>query len=275
MLFRSNAISKWFSNEEEVKRLVLAAPEEMLIIQRYYKILRIRYPKIQWSDIDRVLNYDIFTCKNHNSGLSLKLAEIKNVRSCPYCNRSFTMLVYHKNSYVMRADFDHFLAKSKYPLFALSLYNLIPSCLNCNRTIKRSKEFESNTHLHPYMDHKERDKWKFKYRLMDIDRYLLEINTSKCADTKIDRTITDLKLEEIYQKAHSDYELKDLIALNYSYGKNYINDIVNNVMENSGLSTKDVYLYLFGVEIDANNDLNRLLNKMKRDILAELDCKKE
>ncbi len=53
------------------------------------------------------------------------------------------------------SELDHFLPKSKYPLFAVSPYNLIPCCKDCN-TAKSSYPFinkESFEQLiHPYFD---------------------------------------------------------------------------------------------------------------------------
>ncbi|MEW3697720.1 hypothetical protein QOZ28_31825, partial [Pseudomonas aeruginosa] len=39
-----------------------------------------------------------------------------------------------------RADFDHQLCKSKYPLFAVHPDNLIPLCSVCNQDAKKAKD---------------------------------------------------------------------------------------------------------------------------------------
>lgn len=53
------------------------------------------------------------------------------VKVCPYCNRVYTTTLYGKKR--VRPDFDHFYPQSRYPYFAVSLFNLIPSCNVCNK----------------------------------------------------------------------------------------------------------------------------------------------
>lgn len=55
-----------------------------------------------------------------------------NVNVCPYCNESE---LYLKNEKPL-ADLDHFFVQSIFPLLGLSLGNYIPSCVDCNRTLK-------------------------------------------------------------------------------------------------------------------------------------------
>ena len=49
-----------------------------------------------------------------------------------------------------RADLDHFLAKSKTPIFACSLYNLVPSCKICNSSFKHQQETDYHEHFSPF-----------------------------------------------------------------------------------------------------------------------------
>lgn len=265
---KTSAKLKKILTDDYIRSLLISNPSELISIHEDFIIKYGDYAK--HPKLSKIFNYDYIVCKKDNSAIAFKIAQIINTRTCPYCNRAYTMMVTDTNHYIIRPDFDHFFAQSKYPLLALSLYNLIPSCLNCNRTIKGGRELDINKHLHPYLDDSDRDKWEFSYRMNGVDKYLLEIDTSKCKDNKVDETLKFLKLEEIYQKAHSDYELKDLIELNKSYGKRYIHDLITKVMKDSGLSERDVYSHLFGIEIDTHNDLNRVLNKMRRDIITKL-----
>jgi len=48
-----------------------------------------------------------------------------NLSVCPYCNRN---TIYNlKNNTKRTSELDHFYPQSKYPYFALSFYNLVPS----------------------------------------------------------------------------------------------------------------------------------------------------
>ena len=44
----------------------------------------------------------------------------------------------------MRPQFDHWFPKKKYPLLAISFYNLIPCCTYCNSSVKGDIEFANN-----------------------------------------------------------------------------------------------------------------------------------
>ncbi len=84
---------------------------------------------------------------------------------CPYCNAQFIITVgKHSNPDIKgrtRADLDHFLAKSKIPIFACSLYNLVPSCKICNSSFKHQQETNYNKHFSPF-DKRIRNYFRFQ-----------------------------------------------------------------------------------------------------------------
>lgn len=55
---------------------------------------------------------------------------------------------------------DHYLSKMKYPLFAVSLINLVPACKDCN-FVKGEYEFinEMDVTIHPYYDEIDNEIW--------------------------------------------------------------------------------------------------------------------
>lgn len=69
------------------------------------------------------------------------------IRTCPYCNRNYVTR-YGKKGSKSTADLDHFYQKEWYPLFALSLFNFIPSCPICNSRMKNIHPAEDT--LYPY-----------------------------------------------------------------------------------------------------------------------------
>lgn len=70
-------------------------------------------------------------------------------RMCPYCHGSH--INYHgAGDGRMRPALDHFYPESKYPYLAISLYNLIPSCYQCNSSIKRSEDPYERSAPHPF-----------------------------------------------------------------------------------------------------------------------------
>ena len=75
------------------------------------------------------------------------------IRTCPYCNRNY-ITSYGKGK-KSTADLDHFYQKKQYPLFALSLFNFIPSCQICNSRMKGTHSAENT--LYPYKEGFEND----------------------------------------------------------------------------------------------------------------------
>ncbi len=81
-----------------------------------------------------------------------------NIKACPYCNLEYVQIATFKKNNVQDSEdkyvhpaLDHFYPKSKYPFFALSLYNLVPSCTTCNSYIKGDNEISSYENcIHPY-----------------------------------------------------------------------------------------------------------------------------
>lgn len=69
---------------------------------------------------------------------------------CPYCNRIFTGTIQKEESgqYEIRPQIDHFKSKNKYPFFAMSIMNWIPSCSFCN-VRKSDKDIKL---LYPYVE---------------------------------------------------------------------------------------------------------------------------
>ncbi|GIM50627.1 hypothetical protein [Capnocytophaga stomatis] len=164
---------------------------------------------------------------------------------------------------VTRPTFDHWFPRSKYPLLALSFYNLIPSCNVCNSSVKGDKDFSLKTHFHPY--HKVDDlKFTFSY---DLDAYqkprvkiLAEKGISK-------NSVEDFELEEIY-KTHQD-EVEDLLKIRQAYSENYI-EILNKTLEGANLTREEVYRLAFGAHLAEDKFDRRPLSKIKKDILTEL-----
>lgn len=74
-----------------------------------------------------------------------KYADELNLYSCAYCECAYTghydTEEYNKTVTKGFFDLDHFFPKADYPLFALSLYNFVPSCQICNSRVKGRKNF--------------------------------------------------------------------------------------------------------------------------------------
>lgn len=91
---------------------------------------------------DLIIDYSMLKGK-----LRHKILNSLGVRTCPYCNRNY-ITPYGPKGNKSTADLDHFYQKKKYPLFALSLFNFVPSCSVCNSRLKNVHPADDA--LYPY-----------------------------------------------------------------------------------------------------------------------------
>lgn len=84
-----------------------------------------------------------------------------NLSMCPYCNVEtiYAEKVINNDEKIVRSDLDHFLPQWQYPYFAMSPYNLVPSCVRCNSRVKHDddpvdlgKNPLEFRYLHPYVE---------------------------------------------------------------------------------------------------------------------------
>jgi arsenate reductase-like glutaredoxin family protein len=221
------------------------------------------------SDIEVIFNYDWFiglgTSELYHS---YKLAENLKRRTCSYCNRMYATTIRSKTAgKLMRPQFDHWFPKSKYPLLALSFYNLIPSCATCNSTVKKNVELSIKEHVHPYIDN-EIDSVYFKY-VFDkrSNKYKIFMLRKSTEGIKMINTVRKLAIDTMYN-AHLD-ELDDLIRTKQAYSSSYI-DNMKKLMKGH-LKDNEVYRILFGTELESTDFHKRPLSKFKSDILKQLE----
>ncbi len=100
-------------------------------------------------------------------GYAYEMIKDMGLRACPYCNLNYVDAVIKEDNKssddnddsndnehiktedkIVRPHLDHFYPKSKYPFFAISFYNLIPSCYECNSGLKGDDILTIN----PYID---------------------------------------------------------------------------------------------------------------------------
>lgn len=224
-------------------------------------------------ELKNIFNYDEFITGHKIT--SYKLSEILNHNTCTYCNRLYTNTIIVKDEItnrvnnstrITRPTFDHWYSKSKYPILSLSFYNLIPSCSVCNTSVKGDKPFALNTHIHPYKKGRNED-FNFSYKYENVHKNNVIIESP--INSKIERTLKDLKIKEIYD-GHSEYELKDLLELRYKYSENYLDTLFNKTFDVK-IGKKEVYRLIFGVEPKEVNFHKRPFSKFKSDILKKLD----
>lgn len=219
-------------------------------------------------DLGKLFDYDWLCDKSPNDEYSLyDLAQNLNRRSCTYCNRTYTTtMTTSKNGKLMRPQFDHWYPKWKYPLFALSFFNLIPSCSTCNSSSKGRDELSLKNNIHPYIEPDQQNEFSFSYINSNVNKYHIYVRAHE-ENKKALNTIKALNIDTMYN-AHVP-ELEDLIKIKRAYTENYL-DKLKKFFPKSSLTDEDIYRLAFGTETDSKDFHKRPLSKFKNDILKEL-----
>ena len=226
-----------------------------------------------------------------DSELRKTIIDLKNVSVCPYCNRNYISSTYKflqcnncnqellvidgtekecpgckqeikgLTKVVNTAQLDHFFPKDSYPLFAVSFYNLIPSCYSCNH-VKLNKDLKHS----PYDSSFPFDDVKFTYIPKSTDKIEIKID-SRNPDFK--NGIRILGIEELYQ-SHIDV-VNELIWKKEVYSDSY-RDGLSKILNQTALelSEAEVNRFITGHYTDKGDYGKRPLSKMVADIGREI-----
>lgn len=153
----------------------------------------------------KIYDYTNFQTKNKVQWCAYKLCEKVSVLTCPYCNLAFGHTIRQGQEGKMRPTLDHFLDKAKYPLFGISLGNLVPSCHPCNSSLKGTKNFLKKLHLNPLTsDEKitislEVDVIRARFDLTVFDAAKMQLNYDG-SDIRTKNSVKTFCLVERYQR---------------------------------------------------------------------------
>ncbi|QFR48295.1 hypothetical protein FJR48_00570 [Sulfurimonas lithotrophica] len=249
-----------------IKEILEASPEKLHEIAKWFDTLsstkkeEFNYIKTEYSN---------FITKDKIEYHGYILAKKLNINVCPYCNRNYTFTVINDKE-ISRPEFDHFYSKEKYPILALSFYNLIPSCHICNSTLKGREEFSINSHIHPYLE-SFHQKTKFCFKPLNAD-FLHNHESIKIrlftTDKKALNSKKTFKLDEFYEH-HRDMVV-ELIQKSAIYNESYIDELFNRY-EGTLFKNKEDLLRLITCGYITDEDINkRPLSKLIKDISEEL-----
>ena len=155
---------------------------------------------------------------------------------------------------------DHFYPRSRYPVFSLCLYNLVPVCGNCNR-IKHDNMQRFASPFDEQIDWE--NDLKFSYVPIDINRKKIVIN----AKGAIKHNVEAMHIEAAYQIHETEVnELLDKVEM---YSKTQLAEF-REVLDKVDLTEQDMKRMVFGPEITEESIKKRPLGKMIRDLEREL-----
>ncbi|MDU9694213.1 hypothetical protein O0Q50_23795 [Priestia aryabhattai] len=232
--------------------------------------------------LTRIFDYEAFSSAKKGWS-AYELAELLNVRVCPYCNRMFTITIRKVNGEgnQTRPDFDHYYPKSSYQYLGLSLYNLIPSCLVCNRTMKGVNDFYKNEAIHPYEEEflkvasfstvlQDEDDESYKFLLGQSSNFNITFKIDTKDDDfkkRVQRSIEVFDIEKIYN-SHKDVVL-DIIRTARVYTDERFKELYDQVRYM--YDSDEEFMQSFFLNYMATEDQDkRPFAKLTQDISKEL-----
>jgi hypothetical protein len=283
--------------QAHLSEIIVGKPNELEILktdldQLYDSILQIRHQQNPTNTLKKErqkLNNEIFKIFNYGKFISYKdglwayeLTERLNAPVCTYCNRQYTFTVKTRSGKT-RPQFDHFYDKGRNPHFAISFYNLIPSCYICNSNLKGQNQFTIGNNLHPFFEDAD-EVLSFRINITKVDfiegnkknfDVLLKQHNSGVNQEILDKSIRNAEiflLNKLYAK-HKDVVV-DIIKKAYYYNTDKVSELLNytTAKGNKLFSTKtEVLESIFGNYVTKNKLGERVLSKLTKDIVDQLE----
>ena len=236
-------------------------------------------------DLNSIFTYETFSSNGFSKKASKNeksyfysgniLVKNLNLSVCPYCNRNTIYSI--SNGKKRTSELDHFYPQGKYPYFALSFYNLIPSCKVCNK-IKLDKD--DKEYINPYDNRFNMNKNnKFTMLIKDVTffydtkgfsigrKFISSI--SKEEQKRINNNIKDFKLYDLYQN-HKDIVL-ELIQKREIYPDSYIDDLLQEYEGSLFNNREDIFRLITCGYVEDKDLHKRPLSKLIKDISEELE----
>lgn len=197
-----------------------------------------------------------------NEKLNVFLTRNSKTYTCPYCNRNYITC---RGKKAAGAQLDHFLNRKTYPIFSLSLYNLVPCCNVCN-LIKGKKPLS----ISPFSSELDDDSITFEtFGSLLNNNLTVQIKPHENMTENVNR----LRLQEAYDM-HKD-DLKELLELQEMYPASQLYEICQMInterraTEKSELTPIDIRNMVFGKQIPYEEYGKKPLSKFKHDILKK------
>jgi hypothetical protein len=223
-----------------------------------------------------IFKYSKLTEKDGFNGWNnSELCSELGAKTCYYCNRQSVVAVKRGKQKIATPQLDHFLDKSSHPLLALSFFNLIPCCSNCNLK-KSNADYSVKNNIHPYLEGFDKA-GKFSYHPKSLDalwgisdelNIYIKHQKEEEKGKRIHKNLTNLELEAIYSKAHKD-DVQELIKKKHISNNSYLQQLINTYSA-ANLSLEEAYRLAFGNYMEKEKDDQRPLSKLTKDLAEEL-----
>lgn len=184
------------------------------------------------------------------------------INVCPYCNENFILTIGSGKEKAIRPQLDHFYPKDLYPYLSCSIFNLVPSCGNCNQ-IKSDKTDEI---IYPY-DEEFGNDFPFRVKMNNQlePTVFIKENDIHSENNKVKNSLGIFKINERYNE--HKYELNNILKRYRFYSKSKLSEIIkllSNIKD-----TSEFERIILGLPIGLNNE-EYPLRKFKEDIIKQL-----
>lgn len=221
--------------------------------------LRTKKPQLNSLYIQLYEGFDhVADSQKNKTSMRVRLVREADVTVCPYCNRDY---INSRADHVSGAELDHFFSRSKYPIFAVSLYNLVPVCANCNR-IKNAKPYEFASPFDETINW-EKDVW-FEYQPKSLSKFKIDI---KSTNPVVINNMEEMRIKEAYQIHEVD--ILELQEKYKSYEESQKEEI-KEVLYKIPVSDEDVKNIIFGPKLTMKDMRKKPLGKLYSDIYKEM-----
>lgn len=286
--------------QRDIRKIIVGTPSDLNIIQQKITPLYQAYISKKtegiWGNKKKAAikkaNEKIFTIfdysefiKKSDALYAYNFTENLNINVCVYCNRQYTFTLRELDG-KCRPTLDHFFDKGKHPYFALSFYNLIPSCYTCNSSLKNKAKFTFENNLHPFLESMF-EVLDFTIDISNVDfvdggikEFEISLKPSAvCTDFDLIRKAKAnaevFKLKELYS-GHKDYAA-EIIQKSYYYDRSKIDELFEfKTATGKSLfeSRTEVIEFALGSFISEKKLGKRTLAKFTRDIAFDLGLEK-
>lgn len=251
-----------------LKTIICGSPSELLYLHGKFQD--------SWSDADLKCNVEkIKNGKNiiiHkmflgydllNDTQKYNLLSSIGISTCPYCNTSYILTDKIGKT---RPEIDHYYPKATFPILSLSFYNLIPSCVDCNRK-KGKTDVSLKSFIHPYVDNITND-FHFSYELKSVNDIGVKLNIDNVQQNeKLSNTFQLFKIGERYN-GYRQVAL-DLIEIKEMYSDDYLRTL--EAFSKLKIDKQKVYELALGGAFDDAEFYRKPFSKLTKDISRQLD----
>lgn len=230
--------------------------------------------------INQIFSYNDFRDdKNISNWSAYDFTSAMKIKSCPYCNRLYTITIKKPSKTYTRPQLDHFIPRSQEPLLQLSFFNLIPSCSVCNGDLKGTKTIHYLKYLSPYEENLKHELMKFDYwpsdylssigksdKLNMIIKYNGNLNNMNLRK-KVEGNIKLFELNKVYNN-HADI-VSEIIRKKYISSDKYLESL-QNMFGELNLTKSEAYVLAFGNYWNESKFIQRPFSKMTKDFHEQL-----